>query len=170
MRRRTGITFSSFDLLHAGHVDMLREAKTVCDYLICGLQTDPTLDRIEKNVPIQTLPERYIQLSGIKYVDEIIPYQTESDVVDILNMFNIDVRIIGAEYKNIEFTGKSGCEKNGIELYYNERNHRFSSSDLRQRVYSREKCNEKLHIDKSVTVDFSKKSMQEWAEEYKKKV
>ena len=129
-----GFTCSTFDLLHAGHVMMLREAKTVCDYLIVGLQTDPTIDRPEKNAPVQTLVERYIQLSGIEYVDEIIPYQTEQDLEDILNMFAIDVRVLGEEYKDGKFTGRAICAKRGIELYYNKRDHRFSSSDLRKRV------------------------------------
>jgi glycerol-3-phosphate cytidylyltransferase len=131
---KVGFTCSTFDLLHAGHVMMLREAKTVCDYLIVGLQTDPTIDRVEKNAPVQTLVERYIQLSGIEYVDEIIPYQTEQDLEDILNMFAIDVRILGEEYKDGKFTGRAICAKRGIELYYNKRDHRFSSSDLRKRV------------------------------------
>jgi glycerol-3-phosphate cytidylyltransferase len=131
---KVGFTCSTFDLLHAGHVMMLREAKTVCDYLIVGLQTDPTIDRAEKNAPVQTLVERYIQLSGIEYIDEIIPYQTEQDLEDILNMFAIDVRILGEEYKDGKFTGRAICAKRGIELYYNKRDHRFSSSDLRKRV------------------------------------
>jgi len=131
---KIGFTCSTFDLLHAGHVMMLREAKTVCDYLIVGLQTDPTIDRPEKNAPVQTLVERYIQLAGIEYVDEIIPYQTEQDLEDILNMFDINVRILGEEYKDGKFTGRAICAKRGIELYYNKRDHRFSSSDLRKRV------------------------------------
>ena len=131
---KVGFTCSTFDLLHAGHVMMLREAKTVCDYLIVGLQTDPTIDRPEKNAPVQTLVERYIQLSGIEYVDEIIPYQTEQDLEDILNMLAIDVRVLGEEYKDGKFTGRAICAKRGIELYYNKRDHRFSSSDLRKRV------------------------------------
>lgn len=131
---KTGITFSTFDLLHAGHIAMLREAKTVCDYLICGLQVDPSLDRPEKNKPVQTLVERYVQLSGVKYVDEIVCYQSEDDVVDILEMFNIDVKIMGAEYRDKDFTGKDVCKRKGIQLYFNNRSHRFSSSDLRQRV------------------------------------
>ena len=131
---KVGFTCSTFDLLHAGHVMMLREAKTVCDYLIVGLQTDPSIDRPEKNAPVQTLVERYIQLAGIEYVDEIIPYQTEQDLEDILNMYAINVRILGEEYKNGKFTGRAICAKRGIELYYNKRDHRFSSSDLRKRV------------------------------------
>ena len=131
---KIGITFSTFDLLHAGHVAMLREAKTVCDYLICGLQVDPSLDRPEKNKPVQTLVERYVQLSGVKYVDEIVCYQSEADVVDILEKFNINVKIMGSEYRDKDFTGKDVCERKGIQLYFNNRAHRFSSSDLRKRV------------------------------------
>lgn len=133
-----GFTCSTFDLLHAGHVMMLREAKTVCDYLIVGLQTDPSIDRPEKNSPVQTLAERYIQLAAIEYVDEIIPYQTEQDLDDILNMFSINVRILGEEYKNKDFTGRKTCAKRGIQLYYNKRDHRFSSSDLRKRISTNE--------------------------------
>ena len=136
-----GITFSTFDLLHAGHVSMLREAKTQCDYLICGLQVDPSIDRAEKNSPVQTLVERWTQLQGVKYVDEIIPYQTETDVEDILKLFSIDLRIIGEEYKDGKFTGRATCAARGIELYFNKRDHRFSSSDLRKRVYNREEIN-----------------------------
>jgi len=134
MDMKVGFTCSTFDLLHAGHVMMLREAKTVCDYLIVGLQTDPSIDRPEKNKPVQTLVERYVQLQAIEYVDEIVPYQTEQDLEDILNMFPINIRILGEEYKDGKFTGRAICAKRGIELYYNKRDHRFSSSDLRNRV------------------------------------
>jgi len=134
----TGITFSAFDLLHAGHVKMLEEAKLHCDYLIVGLQTDPTIDRPEKNKPTQSVVERYIQLKACKFVDEIIPYATEQDLQDILQSFAIDVRIIGEEYKDSNFTGREYCDKMGIRLIYNKRNHRFSSSGLRKEVYERE--------------------------------
>src|SRR5688572_30399348 len=134
----TGITFSAFDLLHAGHVRMLEEAKQQCDYLIVGLQTDPTLDRPEKNRPTQTVVERYIQLKGCKFVDEIVPYATEQDLNDILTSFKIDVRILGDEYKEKDFTGRTYCEEKGIELFYNVRDHRFSSSGLRKEVAFRE--------------------------------
>ena len=136
---KTGITFSCFDLFHAGHIKMLEEAKTQCDYLIVGLQVDPTLDRPEKNKPIQTVVERYIQLKSCKFIDEIIPYATEQDLLDILSSFKINVRIIGEEYKKINFTGKDYCIKKGIELYYNKREHRFSSSGLRKQVYNVER-------------------------------
>lgn len=134
----TGITFSAFDLLHAGHVKMLEEAKLHCDYLIVGLQTDPTLDRPEKNKPTQSVVERYIQLKACKFVDEIIPYATEQDLQDILQAFPIDVRILGEEYQDQNFTGRDYCEKAGIKLVFNKRNHRFSSSGLRKEVYERE--------------------------------
>jgi glycerol-3-phosphate cytidylyltransferase len=124
---KTGITFSTFDLLHAGHIKMLEEAKHHCDYLICGLQTDPTINRPEKNKPVQSVVERYIQLKGCRYVDEIIPYQTEQDLEDILKSFKIDARIIGDEYKAQQFTGREYCERKGIKLVYNRRDHRFSS-------------------------------------------
>ena len=131
---RIGITFSAFDLLHAGHIKMLEDAKRQCDYLICGLQTDPTLDRPEKNKPTQTVVERYIQLKGCQFVDEIVPYATEQDLEDILRSFKIDVRILGEEYRDTNFTGRAYCEEKGIELYYNKRDHRFSSSGLRKVV------------------------------------
>lgn len=134
---RIGFTCSTFDLLHAGHVTMLREAKDQCDYLIVGLQTDPSVDRPEKNAPVQTVVERYTQLNGIKYVDEIIPYNSEKDLEDILTMYTIHVRILGEEYKDKTFTGRATCAKRGIELYFNKRDHRFSSSDLRERVTQR---------------------------------
>lgn len=134
MNNKVGITFSTFDLLHAGHVQMLREAKEQCDYLICGLQLDPSVDRKEKNSPVQSIVERYTQLAAVKYVDEIIPYVAEKDVEDILTMYEIDVRILGEEYKDKPFTGYEICKKRGIDLYYNKRDHRFSTSDLRKRV------------------------------------
>jgi glycerol-3-phosphate cytidylyltransferase len=133
-KHRVGITFSAFDLLHAGHITMLEEAKRQCDYLICGLQTDPTIDRPEKNRPVQSVVERYIQLKGCKFVDEIVPYATEQDLEDILRAFKIDVRIIGDEYQHKNFTGRAYCEEKGIEICFNIREHRFSSSSLRQEV------------------------------------
>ena len=135
---KIGITFSAFDLLHAGHIKMLEDAKQQCDYLIVGLQTDPTLDRPEKNKPTQTVVERYIQLKGCKFVDEIVPYATEQDLEDILKSFNIHVRILGIEYQDKNFTGRKYCEEKGIELYYNSRDHRFSSSGLRKVVAEKE--------------------------------
>lgn len=129
-----GLTASTFDLLHAGHVEMLREAKAQCDYLICALQIDPSIDRKEKNQPVQSIVERYTQLSAVRFVDEIIPYLYETDLEDILQMRQINVRILGEEYKDKTFTGRAICASRGIELYYNKRDHRFSTSDLRKRV------------------------------------
>jgi len=138
---RIGITFSTFDLLHAGHVAMLSECKNHCDYLIAGLQTDPTLDRASKNTPIQTVVERQIQLGCNRFVDEIVVYQTEKDLQDILLTLPIDVRILGVEYENKDFTGKDICITRGIELVYNGRDHSFSSSNLRKRVADAESNN-----------------------------
>jgi len=131
---KVGFTCSTFDLLHAGHVQMLREAKDQCGYLICGLQIDPSTDRKEKNPPVQTVVERYTQLKAVSYVDEIIPYTSEQDLEDILLLYNLDIRILGEEYRDKEFTGKDICRKRDITLYFNKRDHRFSSSDLRKRI------------------------------------
>lgn len=135
---RIGITFGAFDLLHAGHCLMLQEAKAQCDYLIVGLQTDPTIDRPSKNNPVQSLVERYIQLKAISVVDEIIPYQTEAELLEIIKAIPIDVRIIGADYLNKDFTGKDLADELGIETYYNRRDHAFSTTDLRLRVWENE--------------------------------
>ena len=132
--KKIGITFSTFDLLHAGHIKMLEEAKSQCDYLIVGLQLDPSLDRPEKNTPSQSIIERYIQLRGCKYIDEIVPYVSEQDLEDILSSFKLDIRIIGEEYKEKPFTGREYCEKKGIEIFYNRRDHRFSSTELKKQV------------------------------------
>ena len=135
--KKIGITFSTFDLLHAGHIAMLSEAKNHCDYLICGLQTDPTIDRPDsKNPPVQTIVERQIQLAATRYVDEVVIYQTEEDLRDLLLVLPIDARIIGVEYQDKEFSGKDICEQRGIEVIYNGRDHSFSSSSLRKRVAS----------------------------------
>lgn len=131
---KVGITCSTFDLLHAGHVMMLREAKSKCDYLIAALQVDPSVDRPEKNSPVQTIVERFIQLQAVKYVDEIIVYATEKDLEDIFEMYPIDMRVLGEEYRDKDFTGREICKRRGIQLYFNKRDHRFSSSGLRKRV------------------------------------
>ena len=137
--KRIGITFSTFDLLHAGHIAMLSESKNHCDYLICGLQTDPTIDRPDtKNKPVQTIVERQIQLSACRYVDEVVIYQTEKDLEDLLLILPVDVRILGVEYADKEFTGKQICVNRKIEIVYNGRDHSFSSSSLRKRVANAE--------------------------------
>jgi len=131
---KIGFTCSTFDLLHAGHIEMLREAKSTCDHLIVGLQVDPSIDRAEKNSPIQSLVERYSQLDAVKYVDEIVPYATERDLEDILSMYPINIRVLGEEYRTKDFTGKEICKSRDIQIYFNKRDHRFSTTDLRKRV------------------------------------
>ena len=135
---RIGFTASQFDMLHAGHVAMLSEAKNHCDYLIAGLQNNASWDRPEKNAPIQSIVERQIQLAATRYVDEIVVYNTESDLEDILLTLPIDVRILGVEYRDKEFTGRDICVSRDIELIYNKRDHSFSSSSLRKRVVEAE--------------------------------
>ena len=133
--KKIGITFSTFDMLHAGHVAMLAEAKNHCDYLICGLQTDPTIDRPDtKNKPVQSIVERQIQLAACRYVDEVVVYQTEQDLIDLLLILPVDIRVLGVEYENKEYTGKQECWTRGIECIFNGRDHSFSSSSLRKRV------------------------------------
>lgn len=130
-----GFTCSTFDLLHAGHITMLEEAKHHCDFLVVGLQNDPTIDRPDtKNSPVQSIIERQIQLSAVKYVDEIIVYNTEQDLCDLLLTLPINIRILGVEYETSEFTGKEICINRGISLYFNKRDHSFSSTSLRNRV------------------------------------
>jgi glycerol-3-phosphate cytidylyltransferase len=136
--KKIGLTCSTFDLFHSGHVIMLEEAKRQCDYLIAAIQVDPTIDRQTKNKPVQSIIERQIQVSACKHVDEIIVYSTEKELEDIFMALPIDVRILGEEYKDTEYTGKEICMKRGIELYFNKRDHFFSSSDLRQRVFDAE--------------------------------
>jgi glycerol-3-phosphate cytidylyltransferase len=137
---KVGIVFSSFDLFHAGHVAMLAEAKNHCDYLIAALQTDPTIDRPDtKNPPIQSIVERQIQVSTNRNVDEVVVYQTEKDLEDLLLILPVDVRILGVEYADKEFTGKDICKSRGIEIVYNGRDHSFSSSSLRKRVAEAER-------------------------------
>lgn len=131
---KIGFTCSTFDLFHAGHIMMLKEARSVCDHLIVGLQADPTIDRKEKNKPIQSIFERYVQLEACKYVDEIVVYGTEKELVDILLSYPINVRILGIEYMDKDFTGKKECAAKGIELYFNNRQHSFSTTELRNRV------------------------------------
>jgi glycerol-3-phosphate cytidylyltransferase len=136
---KIGIVFSQFDILHAGHVAMLSEAKNHCDYLIAGLQNNASWDRPEKNEPIQSIVERQISLSAVRFVDEIVVYNTEKDLEDILLTLPIDVRILGVEYRDKEFTGKDICAQRNIELVFNGRDHSFSSSSLRKRVVEAQK-------------------------------
>ena len=128
---KKGITFGAFDLFHAGHILMLKEAKTVCDHLIVAIQTDPSLDRKTKNSPVQSMEEREIQVSACRYVDEVLIYDRESDLIEMLDTLDWDVRILGDEYKDKEFTGR---DKYLEKCYFNKRPHSFSSSELRERV------------------------------------
>ncbi len=128
---KKGITFGAFDLFHAGHVLMLEEAKTVCDHLIVCIQSDPSLDREEKNKPVQSIVEREIQVSGCRFVDEVIIYDTEVDLLNIIDQVDWDVRIIGEEYKDKDFTGRDLTLE---RCHFNKRPHSFSSSELRERV------------------------------------
>jgi glycerol-3-phosphate cytidylyltransferase len=135
-----GITFSTFDLLHAGHIAMLAEAKNHCDYLICGLQTDPTIDRPDtKNKPVQSIVERQLTLGACRYVDEIVVYSTEQDLIDLILTLPIDVRILGVEYEDTNFTGRNEGASRGIQHVFNKRDHSFSSSSLRKRVAESER-------------------------------
>ena len=137
--KKIGITFSTFDMLHAGHIAMLAEAKNHCDYLIAGLQTDPTIDRPDtKNHPVQSIVERQIQLAACRYVDEVVVYQTEQDLIDLLLILPVDIRVLGVEYENTEYTGKQEGWMRGIEPIFNRRDHSFSSSGLRSRVVEAE--------------------------------
>ena len=137
--KKIGITFSTFDMLHAGHIAMLAEAKNHCDYLIAGLQTNAAIDRPDsKNPPIQSVVERQIQLAAVRYVDEIVVYETEQDLVDLLLILPVDVRILGVEYRESEYTGKHEGIMRGIRSIFNGRDHSFSSSSLRKRVVEAE--------------------------------
>ena len=137
---RIGFNCSSCDLFHAGHVTMLKMEKQMCDYLIIGLQVDPTIDRPGiKNKPVQSVYERYVQLQGCKYVDEILVYETEADLLNLIQTQKFDIRFLSEEYKNIDFTGKQYCIDNGIELHFHLRRHQYSSTELRNRVYEFEK-------------------------------
>lgn len=134
MFKVVGFTCSAFDLFHAGHVAMLAECKQHCDYLIVGLQVDPSKDRPDKNKPVQSVYERYIQLRGCKYVDEIVPYETEKDLENLLAIEDIHVRFVGQEYSGTRLTGEDVCERRGIRVHFNNRMHNYSSSELRRRL------------------------------------
>jgi glycerol-3-phosphate cytidylyltransferase len=137
--KKIGITFSTFDLFHSGHIAMLAEAKNHCDYLIAGLQTDPTIDRPDtKNKPVQSIVERQIQLAACRYVDEVVVYQTEQDLIDLLLILPLDIRVLGVEYEGSEYSGRHEGIMRGIEPIFNGRDHSFSSSSLRKRVVEAE--------------------------------
>jgi glycerol-3-phosphate cytidylyltransferase len=135
-KKIVGITCSTFDLLHTGHIIMLEECKKYCDYLICAIQNDPTIDRPEKNKPVQSIVARYIQLDAVKYVDKIIPYNTEKELIEIFSSLDLDVRIIGEDYKSENLTAKDICQKRDIKIIYNKRDHDYSTSNLRNKIYN----------------------------------
>ncbi len=152
IKLKVGFTCSTFDLCHAGHISMLQEAKNNCDYLIVGLQNDPTTDRPSKNRPVQSIVERFIQLEALSYVNKVIPYNTEKDLEDLLLMYPIDIRFLGIEYIDKNFTGKDICIKRGIELYFNRRDHSFSTTDLRRRIMATPMaCDIKLNEPEKIT-------------------
>ena len=171
---KIGFTCSTFDLFHAGHVAMLKEAKRQCDYLIVGLQTDPTIDRpLEKNKPIQSVFERFVQIDACKYVDEIVVYSTEKELIDIFLSYPIDIRILGVEYQGRDFTGKTECLDRGIDFYFNDRKHSFSTTELRQRVYNIEKLRmDQIKfeaakvIDKPPTALYNKQALKDFDNEF----
>ena len=132
--KRIGFTASAFDLLHPGHVMMLEEAKEHCDWLICGLHVDPSIQRKEKSAPMQSLIERYTQLAAVKHVDQIVPYQFESELLDIMALYRVSVRIVGEEYRGTDFTGKTYCNAAGVKIVYNSRKHTFSSTAMRSKL------------------------------------
>ena len=148
---KIGFNCSSCDLFHAGHVTMMKMEKQLCDYLIVALQVDPTIDRPGvKNKPVQSVYERYVQLQGCKYVDEILVYETEADLLNLLQTQNINVRFLSEEYKDRDFTGKQYCIDNGVELFFHLRRHQYSSTELRNRVYTLEKKKRDEKIEKQV--------------------
>lgn len=133
-----GITFGAFDLLHTGHLLFLHECKKQCDILVVGLQTDPTIDRKEKNKPIQSIYERFTQLIKAQDVSSIVPYDTEADLINILAASEIDVRFLGSDYRSLPITGEELCNEKGIELIFIDRLHNYSTSELRDRVFENE--------------------------------
>ena len=148
---KIGFNCSSCDLFHAGHVTMMKMEKQLCDYLIVALQVDPTIDRPGvKNKPVQSVYERYVQLQGCKYVDEILVYETEADLLNLLQTQNINVRFLSEEYKDRDFTGKQYCIDNGVELFFHLRRHQYSSTELRNRVYTLEKKKRDEKIENNV--------------------
>jgi glycerol-3-phosphate cytidylyltransferase len=147
---KIGFNCSSFDLFHAGHVTMLRMEKERCDYLKVALQVDPTIDRFGiKNKPTQSVYERYVQLQACKYVDEILIYETEADLLNLIQTQTINIRFLSEEYENRDFTGKQYCIDHGIEIYYHLRRHNYSSTELRNRIYFLEKQKRQLKEEES---------------------
>ena len=148
---KIGFNCSSCDLFHAGHVTMMKMEKQMCDYLIVALQVDPTIDRPGvKNKPTQSVYERYVQLQGCKYVDEILVYETEADLLNLIQTQTLHIRFLSEEYKDRDFTGKQYCIDNGIELYFHMRRHQYSSTELRNRVYELERKKREEKVEEKV--------------------
>lgn len=159
-----GFNCSSFDLFHAGHVTMLKMEKELCDYLKVALQVDPTVDRPGiKNKPSQSVYERYVQLQGCKYVDEILVYETEADLLNLIQTQTIHIRFLSEEYKNIDFTGKQYCMDHGIEIYYHLRRHQYSSTELRNRVYLLEKQKREQKEEESLITQYAPELLQKYS-------
>jgi glycerol-3-phosphate cytidylyltransferase len=160
---KVGFNCSSFDLFHAGHVTMLKMEKQLCDYLIVALQVDPTIDRPGiKNKPTQSVYERYVQVQGCKYVDEILVYETEADLLNMIKTQLINIRFLSEEYKDRDFTGKQYCIDNGIELHFHKREHQYSSTELRNRVYELEKVKRETKESESSIQQYSPELLEKY--------
>jgi len=160
---KVGFNCSSFDLFHAGHVTMLKMEKQLCDYLIVALQVDPTIDRPGiKNKPTQSVYERYVQVQGCKYVDEILVYETEADLLNMIKTQLINIRFLSEEYKDRDFTGKQYCIDNGIELHFHKREHQYSSTELRNRVYELEKVKRETKQSESSIQQYSPELLEKY--------
>ena len=161
---KIGFNCSSFDLFHAGHVTMLKMEKEVCDYLKIALQVDPSIDRPGiKNKPVQSVYERYIQLQGCKYVDEILVYETEADLLNLIQTQTFHIRFLSEEYKHIEVTGKQYCIDNGVEIYYHLRRHQYSSTEIRNRVYNLEKQKREDMRQESIIRQYSPEILEKYS-------
>jgi len=161
---KIGFNCSSFDLFHAGHVTMLKMEKELCDYLKVALQVDPTVDRPGiKNKPVQSVYERYIQLQGCKYVDEILVYETETDLLNLIQTQTFHIRFLSEEYKNVDVTGKKYCIDTGIEIHYHLRRHQYSSTEIRNRVYLLEKQKRDEKNDDPVVNQYSPEILEKYS-------
>jgi glycerol-3-phosphate cytidylyltransferase len=161
---KIGFNCSSFDLFHAGHVTMLKMEKELCDYLKVALQVDPSIDRPGiKNKPVQSVYERYIQLQGCKYVDEILVYETEADLLNLIQTQTFNIRFLSEEYRHIEVTGKQYCIDNGVEIYYHLRRHQYSSTEIRNRVYNLEQQKRIEKADETNIIQYSPEILEKYS-------
>jgi glycerol-3-phosphate cytidylyltransferase len=160
---KIGFNCSSFDLFHAGHVTMLKIEKGMCDYLKVALQVDPTIDRPGiKNKPVQSVYERYVQLQGCKYVDEILVYETEEDLLNLIQTQIIHIRFLSEEYMDRDFTGKQYCIDHNIELFFHPRKHKYSSTEIRNRVYDIEQKKRNEKLNNSIIDQYSPKLLEKY--------